>query len=203
MIKNLVFDFGKVLVDYDFDVFFKTVYPDAKRRQAIASILNSKEIQPILDKEDVPFDIFWEGKMKEFPDFAEEIRYFKDHYPDIISNEVPGMRELLIKLKAEGFKLYGLSNWCSKIYITMNQYDIFKLLDGRIISSEEKEIKPYPTIYRRLFEKYNLKPEECIFTDDRADNIETSKSLGMDGIVFNDVVQYEKELREILKRSNS
>ena len=66
------------------------------------------------------------------------------------------------------------------------------------ISSEEKVIKPEPEIYQRLFTKFNLKPEECIFTDDRVENIEGGSRLGMDGIVFKDAKQYERELREYL-----
>ncbi|MCM1206981.1 MAG: HAD-IA family hydrolase [Firmicutes bacterium] len=71
---------------------------------------------------------------------------------------------------------------------------------GYIISSEEHVIKPEPAIYKRLFEKFNLKPEECIFTDDREENINGGKSLGMEGIVFHDAIQYETELRRILKK---
>ncbi len=131
-------------------------------------------------------------------EFEPEIRYFNEHYPEIVTNEVEGMFELLTQLKAEGYKLYGLTNWCSKVYLTMAQFPIFKLLDGQIISSEEKVIKPEPEIYQRLFTKFNLKPEECIFTDDRVENIEGGSCLGMDGIVFKDAKQYERELREYL-----
>lgn len=84
----------------------------------------------------------------------------------------------------------------------MAQFPIFKLLDGQIISSEEMVIKPEPEIYHRLFAKFNLKPEECIFTDDRAENIEGGRRLGMEGIVFTDAKQYERELRDLLERDS-
>ena len=109
------------------------------------------------------------------------------------------MEELLTQLKSEGYKLYGLTNWCSKVHQTMAQFDIFKLLDGSIISSDEKVLKPEPAIYQRLFDRFNLKPEECIFTDDRPLNIEGSRRMGMDGIVFKNARQYERELRELLE----
>ncbi|MBQ0121032.1 MAG: HAD-IA family hydrolase [Bacteroidales bacterium] len=73
------------------------------------------------------------------------------------------------------------------------------MLDGQIISSEEKVIKPEPEIYHRLFDKFDLKPEECIFTDDRIENIEGGRRVGMEGIVFTDARQYETELRKMLK----
>lgn len=48
MIKNLIFDFGKVLVDYDFESFFKSYIPNAERCQAVTSILYNERVQQIL-----------------------------------------------------------------------------------------------------------------------------------------------------------
>ena len=198
MIKNLIFDFGKVLVDYDFKAFFRKYIPNTARCQAFTPVLYNEELQQMLDREERPFDVIMEDWIENHKEFEHEIRYFNEHYPEIVTNEVEGMYELLTQLKAEGYKLYGLTNWCSKVYLTMAQFPIFKLLDGQIISSEEKVIKPEPEIYQRLFDKFNLKPEECIFADDRAENIEGGSRLGMDGIVFKDAKQYERELREYL-----
>lgn len=198
MIKNLVFDFGKVLVDYDFEAFFRKYIPDTERCLAFTPVLYNEEVQQLLDREIRPFEVIMEEIIARNKEYEPEIRLFNEHYPEVVTNEVVGMRQLLTQLKSEGNKLYGLTNWCSKVRITMAQYPIFNLLDGQIISSEEKVIKPEPEIYHRLFQKFNLKPEECIFTDDRSENIEGGRRLGMNGIVFQNAKQYEKELRELL-----
>ena len=112
------------------------------------------------------------------------------------------MREVLTKLKQCGFKLYGLTNWSSTVYPVMQRFEIFNLLDGQIISSEEHLLKPEPAIYHRLFEKFGLKAEECIFADDRTENIEGAKAVGMDGIVFKNAQQYVKELKQRLPQLN-
>jgi len=202
MIKNLIFDFGKVLVDYDFEAFFRKYIPDTERCRAFTPVLYNEELQQLLDREERPFEVIMEEWIEKNKEFEPEIRYFNEHYTEIVTNEVEGMYELLTNLKAEGYKLYGLTNWCSKVHETMAQFPIFKLLDGQIISSEEKVIKPEPEIYQRLFTKFNLKPEECIFADDRAENIEGGRRLGMDGIVFIDTKQYERELREHIALNN-
>lgn len=199
MIKNLIFDFGKVLVEYDFEAFFRKYIPDTERCLAFTPILYNEEVQQLLDREERPFEVIMEEIIAKNKDFEPEMRIFNEHYPEIVTNEVEGMYELLTKLKAEGYKLYGLTNWCSKVHLTIAQFPIFKLLDGQIISSEEHSIKPEPKIYQRLFDKFNLKPEECIFTDDRAENIEGGRRLGMNGIVFENAKQYERELRVVLK----
>ena len=45
-------------------------------------------------------------------------------------------------------------------------------------------VKPNKEIYLKLFENYNLKPEECFFIDDREENIKAGQILGMNGHVF-------------------
>lgn len=198
MIKNLIFDFGKVLVDYDFHAFFRRYITDTERCLAFTPVIYNVELQQLLDLEEQPFEVIMEEWIEKNKEFEPEIRYFSEHYTEVVTNEIEGMYELLTQLKAEGYKLYGLTNWCSKVYLTMAQFPIFKLLDGQVISSEEKVIKPNPEIYQRLFNRFNLNPEECIFTDDRAENIEGGRRLGMEGIVFTDAKQYERELRHYL-----
>ena len=56
MIKNLIFDFGKVLVDYDFVAFFQKMIPDADRCKAFTPLLFNEEIQQLLDREAKPFN---------------------------------------------------------------------------------------------------------------------------------------------------
>ena len=119
-----------------------------------------------------------------------------------MTGEIEGMRALLTSLKAEGYSLYGLTNWCSKVHHTMRQFEIFKLLDGRVISSEEHMVKPNADIYITLLQRYSLKPEECLFTDDRAENIAAAEALGIQGIVFHNAEQFERELRERILSSN-
>ncbi len=198
MIKNLIFDFGKVLVDYDFEAFFRRYITDEERCRAFTPILHNEEVQRMFDREEHSFDKIIEEIICQHREFEEEIRYFDEHYPEIVTNEVEGMRDLLTRLKGEGYGLYGLTNWCSKVHLTIGEFGIFDLLDGYIISSEEKVIKPEAEIYLRLFEKFDLKPEECLFADDRAENIEGGRRVGMEGIVFTDARQYERELRKIL-----
>ena len=198
MIKNLIFDFGKVLVDYDFEAFFRHYIPDTARRRAFTPVLYNEEVQHLLDREEQPFDNIIEDLVRKHPAFEPEIRIFQQHYCELVTYEVAGMRELLARLRQEGYRLYGLTNWCRKVYHTMEQYGIFRLLDGQVISSEEHIIKPEPGIYHTLFNRFGLVPEECVFTDDRPENIEAGRALGMEGIVFRHTAQYERELRDII-----
>lgn len=198
MIKNIILDFGKVLVDYDFEVFFRRYVPNEERRNQFIPILYNDGLTPAIDRGEKSFSEIIEDLIAENPEFAPELHVFNERYPDLIIGEIPGMKNLLKKLKAEGYKLYGLSNWCDKVYVTMEQFDIFKLLDGYVVSSEVHQIKPEPAIYQSLFKKFNLKPEECVFADDKVENVEASRKEGMPAIVFKNAAQFEEELRKLL-----
>ena len=58
--------------------------------------------------------------------------------------------------------------------------------DGILFSAEEKLLKPQKEIYERLFEKFNIKPEESYFIDDLQLNIDGAAACGMKGYCFAD-----------------
>ena len=73
------------------------------------------------------------------------------------------------------------------------------VVDGGGISYEVQIVKPEPAIYRKLLEKYNLSAEECVFLDDKAENIEAAKALGFHGIVVESYEQASEALIKLLK----
>jgi len=105
------------------------------------------------------------------------------------------MRAVLDRLRASGYKLYGLTNWSETVYPTIAQFEILRILDGRVISSEEHLIKPEVAIYHRLCEKFSLRPEECLFTDDKQVNIDGALAAGMDAVLFRDAPSFIADLQ--------
>lgn len=200
MIKNLIFDFGKVLVDYDYFTILNQIFATHKQAEDFYHYLMDEKWNECLDREASSFDQIIRDMQLAMPQYKDEIKNFGDRYTDFVLGEIKGMRSLLVKLKAKGYRLYGLTNWCSKVHITMKQYPIFQLLDNRIISSEEHIVKPEITIYERICQKFGLKPEECVFADDKIENIEAARKFGMQGICFKNADLYETELRNIIAR---
>lgn len=200
MIKNLIFDFGKVLVDYDYFFILDRVFGTHQQAADFHQHLVNEKWVERLDREVPSFEQVISDMQQAMPQYADKIRRFADHYPDFIFAEIEGMSDLLVRLKAEGFHLYGLTNWCSKVHITMKQFPIFQLLEDRIISSEEHLIKPEAAIYERTCQKLGLNPAECVFTDDKLVNVEAARQYGMHAILFQNAAQYETELRTILSR---
>lgn len=199
MIRNLVFDFGKVLVDYDFpsviDSFFEG--QSAERRAEFDRLVLTEEWQSIKDREAKPLAEIYEDMRQLYPQFATEITRMDKEFQRFITEEMPGMREVLAKLKAAGYHLYGLSNWSTKVYDTMKRFpEIFSYLEGSVISCNVHILKPEAGIYQALLEKYDLEPSECLFADDRPVNIEGARAVGMEGVVFTTTEAFIEDLRK-------
>lgn len=196
-IRNIVLDFGKVLVDYDFMPVLRQIIPDEVRLAEFGRLFANQEFIDLCEIEAEPFhDIIQKMKVLH-PQFSVELEEYYHRFPEFVTGEVPGMRQLLQELKRDGFMLYGLTNWCSCIHTTLRQYDIFTLLDGMVISSEEHLIKPDRAIYDRLCQRYGLVPSECLFTDDKPVNVDGAIKAGMHGVVFKDAKQFAAYLQDM------
>ena len=99
-------------------------------------------------------------------------------------------------LKAKGYRMYICSNASLRFRTFQNEIPGFSMMEGALVSAEEKLLKPDPAIYRRLFEKFQIRPEESFFIDDLQENIDGAKACGMAGYCFadGDVVKLRKEL---------
>lgn len=199
IIRNLIFDFGKVLVDYDFEPVIHQFFKDPEKERQFLEIITDDEFIDRFDLEEIPFAELIEEMKVRYPEFADAFDYFRDNYCDFVTGEVKGMHALLSKLKSMGFKLYGLTNWCSKVYDVIGKYDIFNLLNGYVVSSDVKLIKPDIAIYQTLCRSFDLTPEECLFADDKQKNVDGAVAAGMKGILFTTATAYETRLRELLK----
>ena len=193
-IKNIIFDVGGVLVNWD----PQKLVNDLKANDPgvpsnildIAASQSWKEYdRGILDQD---------GVIKALQDqYAKErVKAFIDGSLRQLDPSEEG-KALFYELKTRGYKIYILSNFSeeSMDYCKVKyDYYFLKNSDGAVISYEIKLIKPDLKIYAFLLNKYSIKPEESLFIDDSIKNIEAAKKLGIKGILFKNVKQVHAEL---------
>lgn len=183
--NTIIFDFGKVLVDYDFGPAIRKYIPTVELQREFASVFCSDEFINACDLGIKTVPELMQELVEEHPVFIPYISNLKLTVGDFIPGEISGMHELLTELKEKGIRLLGLTNWSASVYDIIAAYpEMFSLLDGRMISSEEHLIKPDVRIFQRLIEKFNLNPAECLFVDDKAVNIEGAIKAGLNGHQF-------------------
>lgn len=92
--------------------------------------------------------------------------------------------ELIRHMKANGIKIYVLSNMSLVNATYLRQRDYFSLFDGIVISAEEKLIKPDTDLFKVVLDRYALDPALTVFIDDSLPNIKAAESLGLHGVHF-------------------
>lgn len=185
MIKNIIFDYGNVLVDWNPAYLFLPVFggDEEKCRFFTENVCNREWFTRIDQGESM--DVCVAELQKAYPEYADVIALFRDRWFDMCSGDIPGMLGIIQDLKNQGMGVYGLTNWPAETFAeARRRFKTLASIDNYVVSSAVRLAKPQPEIFRLLLSKYNLKPEECVFIDDRVDNVNAAKALGITGIVY-------------------
>ena len=217
MIKNIIFDFGAVLVDWDrhylYDEYFKT----DEARELFERNTGRKGVPPLEMSQwflDNIVTIPWNAQMDGgkppeqgtnelvaiHPEWEKPIRLFFGEWIRMFHGAIDGMYEIVADLKQRGYHLYGLSNWAAATfdkYVGPN-FPVFQLLEGMVVSGHEFCIKPDEKIYRLLLDRYNLNPSESVFIDDSIPNLEGAARLGIHTYHFTDAKTFAADLDRII-----
>lgn len=200
MIKNIIFDFGGVLLDWNPRYLYKSYFNnDEEMEHFLADICNGE--WNIKQDAGRPFAEAVKELQAKFPEYAEAIQMYDDDWEKMLKCELPESIDLLKELKSMGYGIYGLTNWSAeKIGYAFANYSFFSLFDGIVVSGVEKVVKPDRKIYEILLERYSLKPGECVFIDDNQDNVDMAKMLGINAIRFDNIGNVKEHLETLLNK---
>ena len=195
-IKNIVFDFGGVLVDWNPRYLYDKYFGDAEQSQWFLDniCLYSWNLQMDGGK---PFAEGVKELQAEHPEWTEAIGIYHTRWIEMMGGEVPGTADVLRRLKQAGYKIYGLTNWSAETFPMIRDiYPVFQEFDGIVVSGEEHMLKPYAHIYHCLLERYGLQGGESLFIDDNKDNVTAAIEVGMHSVRFTDAENLVQQLRE-------
>ena len=184
--KNVVFDIGCVLLTFEPETYLPLTVPAELAQRLDWHLLYDSPMWVALDagtvtEEEVARDTARRyGDESVWPLILPAIQRFPE-----FMRPMPAV-ELIPQLHAQGKKVFALSNYGLEPFArTERRFSaIFSQMDGMVISSREKISKPEPAIYQLLCSRYGLKPEECVFIDDRPVNAEAARRVGMHAIVY-------------------
>ncbi len=196
-IKNIVFDFGGVLLDWNPRYFYRTFFENETEVEYFLANICTEEWNAEQDRG----RSFSEGiklLQTQHPEYGNAIRLFGDNWEDMLKSELLDGVKLLRELKNCDYRIWGLTNWSAEtIQIAYRKYDFFQLFDGIVVSGEEKLIKPDKRIYEVLLDRYNLNAEESVFIDDNHANIKAARELGFKAILFDDITSVRGQLYKL------
>lgn len=199
MLKNLIFDVGEVLFEY------RWLYPlelsgvtDEEERKRIGREMFQDPIWVQMDLGQVSLEEAKRYYAEKYPKDAKSMAGFLDRV-DKIRIDRPRVWEKLPKLKKKGYKIFLLSNYPKELFEEhISHFTFRKELDGMVVSYQVHLVKPDPQIYRSLLKKYDLQAEECLFLDDREENVKAARELGFDTFQVKSQVELLEKLDSLL-----
>lgn len=199
MIKNIVFDMGKVLVAYDSMRVCQYFIEDEADRELVHTAVFISPEWVLLDMGVITDEAALKRICGRLPErLHEKAALCLEHWHEYCMWTISGTDRLVRDLKARGFHIYLCSNAAIRLLdcypAVIPAVDCF---DGLLFSAEVRCMKPQKEMYQHLFERFDLDPAECFFVDDLPDNIVGARACGMDGYCFADGDQ--DRLRRLLE----
>ena len=182
--KNVIFDFGNVLVQWHPEKVYAEHFGDEARAWWFLRHVCDAAWRNRIDAGESTAACIEELKAKQ-PEYAEAIELYRSRWREMLTDEVPGMREVINALRNRGHEIYGLTNWSMETFpAARERFGILQMIDRYVVSGAEGLVKPDARLFRVLLDRYHLQAEECVFVDDNPDNVAAANALGMEGIVF-------------------
>lgn len=189
-IKNVVFDMGNVLLDYDPEVSLRRFVEKKEDRDWIRRELFEGPEWIAGDRGEITNSQKFDGVSKRVPErLHAALRQCVEHW-DICMHPIEGALEFVEQVKDRGYRIYVLSNASDNFYDYFLNFRPLEYFDGILVSADVHLLKPQKEIYTYFLEKFSLNAQECLFIDDRADNVEGARISGMNAWHFRG--DYEK-----------
>lgn len=183
-IKNVIFDMGGVLLDYDPIRIVKQVSTDKAEIQSIIDVTFGCNLWDEYDRGVVTLKEIYDAAIKKTPQsLHKKIKLSLENW-DKYFIEIDGAESFISKLKKNGYSMFLLSNTGEKFHEFRHTEKILEHFDKFIVSCDIKVNKPDKEIYEALINKFKLEPSQSIFIDDRLQNVEGAKSIGMESEQF-------------------
>ena len=196
-ITTVVFDLGGVLIDWD-------------PRYLYRKLMAEEEIEPFLAEvgffawnhaQDAggPWHDAVEALATKHPHRRELIAAFPERFPETLGGPIEETVALLDELHRAGTtKLLALTNWSSETFpVARATFGFLESFEGIVVSGDEGVAKPDAVLFRTLIDRYALVPNETVFIDDSAANVEAAAQLGLVALHFTDPEQLRVDLNRL------
>lgn len=181
--KNVIFDFGNVLVRWEPEKIYAEHFGDEAQAWWFLRHVTDLDWRQRIDAGESQDQCISELQGR-FPEYSDAIDLYRLRWREMLTGEMPGMYAIVEELK-KITEVYGLTNWSMETFPEARRmFPILQLIDRYVVSGAEHLVKPDHRLFRVLMDRYGLDAGECIFIDDNPDNVAAASELGMEGIVF-------------------
>ena len=201
ILKNLVFDMGNVLIEWNSEKILQAITDDKKlqnllRKEVFETGLWVQTDEGVKTREEM-IEIVSDKIGEEYRNEITQLSRYWYKYVDVYTK----VQDRIIELSKNGYNIYILSNTAYTFYDLVKEgyLPVTSIAKGIVLSCEERVLKPNEKIYNILLERYNLDPHNTMFFDDLPENIWGAARCGINGFVVeneNELLTYLDKLRE-------
>ena len=196
-VKNIIFDLGGVLIDWNPEYVYLDVFKG--NREKMEKFFYEVCTFDWNENQDAGYPLAnaTEDRIALFPEQADLIRMYYGRWEEMLRGSISGTVSILKKIVSKNdYMVFALTNWSAETFpIALKRFDFLHWFEGIVVSGTEKTRKPFPEIYETTLERYDLKACESIFIDDNERNVAAANQLGIQTIKFLNPHQLEKDLK--------
>lgn len=196
MVKYLIFDLGGVLIDWNPRNLYEKMFTNQEELIFFLSNVCPPHWNLAMDG-GISFDQGILERIQKYPQYAEQIRAFRDRWPEMIKGEIQETVNILRALREKRVPFWGITNFNDRTFeYCFQKYAWLRWFSGMIVSGRDYMLKPDPRIYHLLWDRYRLPLDKCLFFDDSLPNVLGAQAVGMQAIQFNSDLNLRLVLEE-------
>ena len=194
MIDAVVFDIGRVLVQWSIRNLYAQVIDDPARLDWFLTHVVTEQWNFEHDA-GKPLAQLVAERSALFPDEAGLIALYPERWMDTIPGPIRGTAALVEALSARGTLLYAITNFGAETWAMFRpHYPVLDHFRDIVISGRERIVKPDPAIYALAQSRFGHDPDRMLFIDDSLPNVTSARACGWNAHHFQDAATLETEL---------
>lgn len=177
-VDAVVFDVGRVLVQWDMRRLFGQLIDDPERLDWVLSTVITEEWH---FEHDAGRDLeeMVAARKAEFPGHDDLLDAYATRFGETLPGNVPGSHEIVRELAARGTPLFAITNFATPFWRDYRAGEpLFDLFGDIVVSGDEKIAKPDARIFHLATARFGHAPSAMLFIDDNAANIAAARQLG-------------------------
>lgn len=198
MIDTVVFDLGGVVIDWNPRHLYRQLIPDPVRMEAFLRDIVSRDWLLAQDA-GRPWAEGIDLLVRRHPEWAAEIRAYRDRWEEMVIGEIPGTASLIDRLAAQpGLRLLALSNFAQDTFaLTRARFPLLDRFEDILVSADHGLAKPDPAIFALFCRRYGVDSRRAVFFDDIEANVAAGQAAGFHAFKFESAAQATADLRAL------
>jgi 2-haloacid dehalogenase len=177
-VSAVVFDIGRVLVEWDMRRLFAKLIDDPVRLDWFCATVVTEEWHFQHDAGRDLAEMVAERKAA-FPDCADLLDAYATRFVETIPGPVEGTHDIVRQLAARGMPLFAITNFGTTFWDQFTPTEpILSLFGDIVVSGREKLVKPHPAIFALAARRFGHAPGAMLFIDDNAGNVAGARACG-------------------------